>query len=279
MKVLSVQEAVELINHEYEEVGKHKIRFDLRLTSGETLTEKAHLDDFGIDKIYKAFDLNKTNQLHFRIRKHEGAAWKHGEDHLLQIKPTPIPMEVSVSKQAAPTADPTYVHLMISLKDDKIAEMQRSISLLENGLRASEKEATELKQKNMELERENKLKDSQFDLEKRNWEVNREREDFKKESTGMNGFVGGAERLLGNPAALKMIEMIMMRGQHQPAQLGVAQEEGSSHTTPMIRNFAQFVNSLPDDKAQQFFQLVVALSNQPSGTWSDVQSLLHNQAA
>ena len=64
-----------------------------------------------------------------------------------------------------------YFQLMLTSKDEKFHEMQRSISLLENSLKSSEKEVYELKQKNMDIERENKLKNAEFELEKRNLEV------------------------------------------------------------------------------------------------------------
>lgn len=201
MKVLSVEAAVALIQDHEQHKGEQ--RFDVSLPSGDALVKKVTLSEFGIESFYASMDEHKTHELTLTFRNQQGASFKYGNSFTVSSKPTPppLPMDKPATSGSSHYMD-AYFQLMLTSKDEKLHEMQRSISLLENSLKSSEKEVYELKQKNMDLERENKLKNAEFELEKRNLEVERERDDFKKDSEGLNGLVGGVERLVANPAVV-----------------------------------------------------------------------------
>jgi hypothetical protein len=252
--------------------------FDVSLPDETKVASLVSPFTFGEDDFTGTMEEHKVSELHITLRPKRGVVHNIGESFIVtSSKPTPITMD-QAQKSGNPInqMDP-LVHYMLSAKDEKIMDQQRTISLLENSLKSSENELKALEKKNMELERENKLKDAQFDIERKDWQSSKEREEFAKEREGLNGIVAPVERLATNPAVMEMVKMILAsKAAAQPALGPGSDIMPKPHVAHLVKNFNDWMNQQDEKTANNFFNIVAQMSSHPE-TWPAVKAVLSPQ--
>lgn len=191
------------------------------------------------------------------------------------------------SNQATPTlmgvgssaSNDQFLNYIIREKDEKINDRNEALKELKDQHKLDQDTIRELREKNLELEKDNKFKEKEFELQKYEESLI----DKENRKGGLDGYIENVNALTANPQIMEMAKMFLAAklGQNLSTQaptLGnVENPNASSAKNDMVNRINQWLRIQNDEVTAKTLGLVSIFADKPNAINTALNSVASNE--